>query len=155
MYLVNGVSDLLNVWDGDAVIMFDVKRDVIIVDCKLVRDVKPGDTIIDGELETVDILPAVDSRVVEWCLVTGFCVVFGDNIVNELGLLVEVSIVAVNVIVLCTDKEDEEENLVNTLVQIVLGESEVEISKVVDIAVDILDGVRLDLIHSIIEIEIW
>ena len=41
---------------------FDVDKDVIIED---VRDVKPGETVIDGKLDTVDILPAVDERVVE------------------------------------------------------------------------------------------
>ena len=41
---------------------FDVDEDVIIED---VRDVKPGEEAIDCKLDTVDILPAVDKRVVE------------------------------------------------------------------------------------------
>ena len=88
--VLDGVSDLLNGWDGDAVLEFDVDKDVIIEDGKLDRDVLPGEAVIGGELDTVDILPAVDLRVVGLRIVTGFSGVFGFNIVDELCLLVEV-----------------------------------------------------------------
>ena len=125
---------------------YEVKRwSVIIEDGKLDRDVKPGDTVIDGKLNTVDILPAVVSIEVECIIVTGFSGVFGGNIVDELGSLVEVSIADVNVIVLCTAEEDEEGNLVETLVQVVLGGFKVEISKDVEVEVDFMDGVSYSL----------
>ena len=53
-------------------------------------------------------------------------------------MVVEVSIADVNVMVLCTDEEDEEKNLVG-LVQVLLGDPEVEISKVV----------------AVIELDVW
>ena len=88
--VLDGVSDSLNGWDEDAVLEFDVDKDVIIEDGKLDRDVLPGEAVIGGELDTVDILPAVDLRVVGLRIVTGFSGVFGFNIVDELCLLVEV-----------------------------------------------------------------
>ena len=101
---------------------------MIVLDGKLDRDVKPGGAVIDGKLEIVNILPSVDLRVVKWCIITGFSGVFD---ILGLVLVFEVSIADVNVMVLCTDEEDEEKNLVDTLVQVLLGDSEVEISKVV------------------------
>ena len=88
--VLDGVSDSLNGWDGDAVLEIDVDKDVIMEDGKLDRDVIPGEAVIGGELDTVDILPAVDLRVVGLRIVTGFSGVFGFNIVDELCLLVEV-----------------------------------------------------------------
>ena len=49
----------VTVWDGDAVIEFDVEKDVIVEDDKLDGDVKSKDAEIDGNIYTVD------SRVVE------------------------------------------------------------------------------------------
>ena len=82
-----GEIDTVNVWDGDAVIVFEgIDNNVIVEVGKLDLDVKSGDVVIDGELDPVDMLPAVDSRVVGRNIVTGFSGVFGGNSVEELGL---------------------------------------------------------------------
>ena len=95
--VMDGVSVSLNVSDGDAVIELDVEEGVIIEDGKLDRDVKPGDieTVIDGKIDSVDILDVVESRVVGWSIETGFSGVFGGNIVDD---LVVVSIADVELI---------------------------------------------------------
>ena len=64
--VMDGVSVSLNVSDGDAVIELDVEEEVVIEDGKLDRDVIPGDVeaVIDGKIDSVDILDVVESRVV-------------------------------------------------------------------------------------------
>ena len=96
--VMDGVSLSLNVWDVDAVIEIDVEEEVVIEDGKLDRDVIPGDVeaVIDGKIDSVDILDVVESRVVGWSIETGFSGVFGGNIVDN---LVVVSIADVEVIV--------------------------------------------------------
>ena len=76
--------------------MVDVDKE----DGKLDGAVKPGEVVIDGKLDTVDKLPVVD-LIVE-LIITGFSGVFGGKIVDELCVLVEVSIEDVDVIVLCS-----------------------------------------------------
>ena len=95
-----GEIDTLNVWDGDAVIVFEGVDDNVTVEVgKLDIDDKSGDVVIDGELDPVDMLPAVDSRVVGRNIVTGFSGVFGGNSVEELGLKVGVTFIDDDVIV--------------------------------------------------------
>ena len=94
--VVEVVSDSVKVCDGDAVMMVDVDKE----DGKLDGAVKPGEVVIDGKLDTVDKLPVVD-LIVE-LIITGFSGVFGCKIVDELCVLVEVSIEDVDVIVLCS-----------------------------------------------------
>ena len=80
--------------------MFEGVDDNVIVEVgKLDIDDKSGDVVIDGELDLVDMLPAVVSRVVGRNIVTGFSGVFGGNSVEELGLKVGVTFIDDDVIV--------------------------------------------------------
>lgn len=78
VYVTDGVSVSLNVWDGDDVIELDVEKEVIVEDCKVDKDVRLGvvEAVIDCELD-VDILAVVESRVV------GISGVVGGNIVED------------------------------------------------------------------------
>ena len=81
-----GEIDTLNVSDGNVVIVFEGVDDNVFVEVgKLDIDVKSGD-VVDGELDLVDMPPAVDLRVVGRNIVTGFSGVFCGNSVEELGL---------------------------------------------------------------------
>ena len=80
--------------------MFEGVDDNVTVEVgKLDIDDKSGDVVIDGELDPVDMLPAVDSRVVGRNIVTGFSGVFGGNSVEELVLKVGVTFIDDDVIV--------------------------------------------------------
>ena len=62
VYVMDGVSVSLNVWDGDAVIELDVEEEVVIEDGKLDRDVIPGDVeaVFDGKIDSVEIIDVAE-----------------------------------------------------------------------------------------------